>query len=67
MPILNLFVTRIGIITRKALRSCLNDFQVKDIDQIYMVFNGIKNMNSSKYAYYYHKSKTKRKLAKTDF
>jgi tyrosine-protein kinase Etk/Wzc len=57
---IKLFVTRIGTITRKALRNCLNDFQVKEIDQVYMLLNGIKNLNSSKYAYYYHKAKTRR-------
>jgi tyrosine-protein kinase Etk/Wzc len=59
---IKLFVTRIGTITRKALRNCLNDFIVKEIDNIYMVLNGVKNMNSSKYAYYYHKTQSKRNI-----
>ncbi len=58
---IKLFVTRPGVITRKALRSCLNDFRVKEIDKIHMVLNDIKDMNSSKYAYYYHKAKMKRR------
>jgi Mrp family chromosome partitioning ATPase len=64
---IKLFVTRIGTITRKALRNCLNDFQVKEIDKVYMLLNGIKNMNSSKYSYYYHKTKTKRNRFKRVF
>jgi capsular exopolysaccharide synthesis family protein len=58
---IKLFVARVGTVTRKALRGCLHDFYLKEIDKIYMVLNGIKNMNTSKYAYYYHTSKVKRR------
>ncbi len=49
---IKLFVTRLGVITRKALRNCLYDFRRKEIEDIYLVINDLKDVKSSKYAYY---------------
>lgn len=54
---IKLFVTRLGVITRKALRNCLHDFHSKEIENIYLVINDLKDMKSSKYAYYRQHSK----------
>jgi len=54
-----LFVSRIGVVSRKAFRNCLNDFQIKGIENIYMILNDVKNINNAKYDYY---RKTKKRF-----
>jgi len=49
---INLFVSRIGTVTRKAFKNSLNDFKNKNIENVYLMVNDLKNVNDSKYAYY---------------
>lgn len=54
---IKLFVSRIGVVTRKALRSCISDFNIKNIENIFMMVNDVKHLKDSKYSYYREKNK----------
>jgi len=56
---IKLFVSRVGEVTRKALRNCIYDFNVKKIENIYSVLNDVKNIKDSKYSYYRDRNKKK--------
>lgn len=54
---IKLFLTRIGVVTRKALKNCLFDLNSKKIQQVYLVINDLKHLNDSKYSYYRERNK----------
>lgn len=51
---LNLYVTRLGVVTKKAIKQCMEELQAKKISNVYLIRNDIAKLDKSyadKYAY----------------
>jgi len=60
---INLYISRIGTITKKALKQSMDDIKTKKIEKIYHLINGITKIDKSysyKYAYPYNNRKQSR-------
>jgi len=56
---ISLFVSRMGVVTRKALRNCITDMKQKNIENVFSMINDIRHINDSKYSYYREKKQKK--------
>lgn len=54
---ISLFVSRLGVVTRKALKSSITDIRQKNIENLYIMINDVKHLKDSKYSYYREKTK----------
>ena len=64
---INLFVSRISKVTRKVFRNCMNDINLKGIENIYLMLNDVKDINGSRYSYYQYKEKKRKSLLQRIF